>query len=122
MTDNYGVPVWFVSNDNIESKVIFEQSDMLKDMFKIPSNNTVLFCKNVFPYLANGEEYNLVKQISKQLDASSAIVLGCFDISYGIDKLFEKEGFKHTSQYNVMEKLPYHKAVVQNILRTFKIK
>ena len=122
LTDNYGVPVWFVSNDNIESKVIFEQSDMLKDMFKIPSNNTILLCRNVFPYLTIGEESNLVKQISKQLDASSAIVLGCFDISYGIDKLFEKEGFKHTSQYNVMEKLPYHKAVVQNILRTFKIK
>ena len=114
--DEQGKPILLSSKENLKSKITYKQSDIKKDFFRVPSKNTVLFCRNFIPYLKIGEEMELVKNIAQHLQSSSLVVLGHFEISYGIEKLFEKAGFKHTSLYNVMEKLPYHKALMQNAL------
>ena len=112
----------FRLKEEYKKNFIFNQSDIIKDFNKIPSKNTILLCRNIFPYLQIGESKKLIKQISKILDLSSVIVLGKFDIDYGIEKLFEKEGFIHTEQYNVMEKLPYYKVLFKKFLHRFKLK
>jgi chemotaxis methyl-accepting protein methylase len=79
-------------------------------------------CRNFLPYLQIGEQKNLVKQLSKKLDSTSMVVLGKFEIDYGIEKLFEKEGFVHTSQYNVMKKLPFFKALLTKLKYGLKLR
>ena len=106
--------------NDYKRNIVYEVSDIVQDINKIPLKNTVLLCRNVFPYLTIGDEKNIVKQISGRLDSSSVVVLGKFDIDYGIEKLFEKEGFVHTEQYNVMEKLPAYKALFKKLAYKFK--
>lgn len=118
--DELGNPALIISKENLESKIIYNKSDIIKDIFKIPTGNTVLLCRNFLPYLNTEDRTNLIKNIALHLQSSSLVVLGKFEISNGLEKLFEKEGFKHTSLYNVMERLPYHKALIQNLLRIFR--
>jgi hypothetical protein len=68
------------------------------------------------------DQKDLVKQISNRLNSTSVIVLGNFEISNGIDKLFEQEGFYHTKLYNVMEKKPQYKFFIQKLLSKLKLK
>ena len=117
-----GAIEWLSSKSNLDSKIVYTQSDIKKDILKIPRENTIFICKNFFPYLAIGEEKELVKQIANHLGSNSVVVLGNFDISHGIEKLFHKEGFVSTQQYNVLEKLPYFKLLFTKLLYKLKIK
>ena len=105
---------------NIEKFVRFKKSDIFKDIEKLPAKNTVLLCRNFWPYLRIAEQKRLVKMMSKQIKSSSLVVLGTFDVYNGVDKFFEEEGFRHTELYNVMEKLPEYKIVFKKILKKLK--
>lgn len=114
--------VLLTSRDWIDSKVKYKQSDIKCDIEKIPQDNTILLCRNFIPYLNLYDQKDLVKQISNRLNSTSVIVLGNFEISNGIDKLFEQEGFYHTKLYNVMEKKPQYKFFIQKLLSKLKLK
>ena len=107
-----GKASWLRAKQNVLSKIQYKISDITKDYKEIPEENTVLLCRNFWPYLTIKESAELSKQIAKRLKSSSLIVLGKFDTFYGIHKLFEREGFKHTKQFNIMEKLPPFQAFV----------
>lgn len=120
--DMDNTPVWLSSSKKLESNIIYNQSDILKDIHKIPSVNTVLLCRNFLPYLTIGEQKDLIKFLGKHLCSSSLVVLGNFEISYGVEKLFEQEGFRHTKQYNIMEKMTYPKAVLTRLMSKLRLR
>ena len=84
---------WSVS-DKFKNDIIFEQGDILQDIEDIPGKNTVLFCKNMWPYLPVEQQELLVKKIAEKFDSSCLIVTGDYDkILSRVDSLMQKEGF-----------------------------
>ena len=96
----------------------FSQADILKDINNIPEENTVLFCRNFWPYLKIEERNDMIKQLAKKLKPSSIVILGAFDSYYGIPNVFENEGFKkHANNYLMLEKLPKYRMLLKKLVK-----
>ena len=91
-------------NKDLKSMVRFKQADILKDVDFIPKKNTVLFARNLWPYLENMQSALLAYKLSKIFDKSSLLVIGDFDVEFGMGYLLESVGFKKTIIRNVYEK------------------
>lgn len=100
--DQFGIHVKV--NDNLKERIIFQKSDILKDVENLPKENTVLLCRNFWPYMPQSSKKLLAQKLATRLDSSSLIVIGSFDISNGIDKLLEEVGFEMTEVKGVMQK------------------
>ena len=99
-SNNSMIPVKI--KNNLREKVLFKHADILKDVKNIPKSNTVLMTRNMWPYLPAKKQVFLAKELAKQLDESSLIVLGHFEISQGTHKLLEEAGFEMTEIYGIM--------------------
>ena len=82
-------------NDILKDKIIFEQGDILKDVRKTMSDNTVLCCRNMWMYLKPHEKEQLAYYLAKNLGKNSTVILGFLDNYEGCaGKLLEKNGLK----------------------------
>lgn len=88
---------------NLKDKVEFIQADILKDIENVPKSNTVILCRNFWPYLAESKREFLAHKLSK-LDKSSLVVFGSFDSSSDVYGLLSDAGFKETKVEYVFEK------------------
>ncbi|MBP3820837.1 hypothetical protein J6G99_04235 [bacterium] len=105
----------FLSNKSIimspkqilKEKVNFEQGDIFKDIENIPKENTVLFCKNFWPYLSETKRELLAKKLGSKLGKSSLVIIGDFDsLRSDVRSLLSKNGFRENPYViNVWEKL-----------------
>ena len=88
----------------IKDKVIFNYADIRDDVENIPPKNTVLMCRNFWPYLSSKDRKILAQRLYTQLDKSSMLVLGNFDM-YGcaVDAI-KKAGFVETELYGIFRK------------------
>lgn len=68
-----------VVSDKLKRCVDFQVSDFCKDAEDMDYNNSVIFFRNVWPYLSRDKRKKLVSVISKKLNATTAIVTGNFD-------------------------------------------
>ena len=86
----------YAVKDNLFNKVNFAQANVLSDVKQIPSDNTVVFCRNFWPYLRDGEKINnLAKNLYNQLGQNSCVILGEYD--QGDERVFvamRNAGFK----------------------------
>lgn len=93
-----------VPKDNIKNKVIFSQSDILKDLEQKQPDNTVILCRNFWPYLSAKTREKLASLLAKNIGTNSLVAIGSFDCSKDILHLLEKRGFRETSVSNVFSK------------------
>lgn len=93
-----------VPKDNIRNKVIFTQSDILKDLEQKQPDNTVILCRNFWPYLSAKTREKLASLLAKNLGTNSLITIGSFDYNRDILNLLKKYGFRETSVSNVFSK------------------
>jgi len=87
----------------LEKNIEFKQSDIFKDKNLINKENTVLFCRNFWPYLRSKKASELAFFLAQNMKPSSMLVIGEYDKTFGIDKLLEETGFKRTSVRYVYE-------------------
>ncbi len=72
--------------DKLRRCVKFEEADMVKDSLNLPSSNTVVMARNVWPYLSSNQRWSLVYNLEK-LNKSSTVITGQFDdIAPGSEK------------------------------------
>ena len=103
--------------DVLKENAKFSQADIHKDFEAKPMRNTVLLCRNVWPYFYGFDQENLIKKISESfVDDSSLLIVGDFDImnesvyyrSYtaggSINDLLKKYGFVQAGQKFVYQK------------------
>lgn len=65
---------------NLYDNIKFETADITKDIHNIEPDNSIIFCRNFWPYLVNDEKIRkLSNDLYKQLGENSMIVLGHFD-------------------------------------------
>lgn len=93
-----------IPNDNIRDKVIFSQANILKDLSEKQANNTVLLCRNFWPYLNLETRKLLASLLSQNIGENSLLVIGSFDRERSTLQLLEKNGFKETFIENVFTK------------------
>ena len=93
-------------SDKFKKYVNFEQGDILKDIESIPRKNTVLFCKNLWPYLPVEQQEFLVKKFAERFDDSCVIITGDFDKRLSkVNPLMIEHGFsRHPKMLYVYEK------------------
>ena len=82
-----------IPKPNIKDKVIFSQSDIFEDVNTMPGENTVLLCRNFWPYLTPEKRTMLAQKLSEKLNKTSLVVIGHFDDGSNIGSLLEKHGF-----------------------------
>ena len=84
-------------NDAIKNLVKFEQGDIFRDIEKMPRNNTVLFCKNFWPYLTPEKRDLLAYKLCDRFDESSVVITGDYDYSKSnVDYLLKKYAFRRS--------------------------
>lgn len=89
----------------LKEKVIFKKANILNDFDNIPAANTVLLCRNFWPYMPAQNQIELAEKLSNKLDNSSIVQIGNFDIAAGVDKLLQNKGFKETYVKGLMKKV-----------------
>ena len=90
-------------NTDLKKNIEFKQSDIFDDKDLINKENTILFCRNFWPYLEGKKASELAFFLAQNMKPSSTIVIGAYDTGYNVNKLLEKTGFKKTNVKYVYE-------------------
>lgn len=91
--------------ENLKKNVVFSQGDILKDIEEMADKNTVLMCRNFWPYLDKEKQEVLAQKLEKKFDESSLVVIGNFDNEDAdVNKLLMEHNFLPTSVKNVFQK------------------
>lgn len=76
----------------------FSVADITDDVASIPSKNTILFCRNFWPYLeSKREQARLIENISSRLKDNCTLVIGDFDMESGVEQIIPTLEFKQVS-------------------------
>lgn len=78
---------------NIKDKVQFTRADIFDELDTMQGHNTVLLCRNVWPYMTPEKRELLAEKLSKTLDKTSLLVTGSFDESVNIPQILKDKGF-----------------------------
>ena len=103
----------------IHNMVEFNTGNIMEDIDNMPDKNTVLMCRNFWPYLSVEQRQQLAYKISKKFDNSSLVVIGVFDKEVYVDKLLESYGFIETKVKNVFVKANFFEKFCQKIKTKF---
>ena len=91
--------------DVLKQHVTFKESNIVDDAREMPFKHSVLFARNVWPYLGDEGADKLAMYLSQNMDSTSTLVIGDFDKMYNIDFLLHSYGFKESYLVdNVFEK------------------
>ncbi len=90
--------IYAAAKPTIKSKIIFEQSNILEDIDSIKPGNTILLCRNFWPYIKPEEKAKeLASKICSKLGLSDIVVIGYYDMFSGLaHKLLYDNGFVGT--------------------------
>lgn len=89
-----------IPKTDLRDSVIFSQSDIFDDIKTIPQKNTIVMCRNFWPYLTPQKREILAAGLSERLDSSSLIVIGDFDF-HSVYELLKKYKIMETGIKNV---------------------
>jgi len=88
----------------VKDSVIFSCTDIRDDVDNIPPKNTVLLCRNFWPYLSSKDRKLLAQKLYKQLDKSSMLVLGNFDMYGCVTDVLKQNGFVESEIFGIFRK------------------
>lgn len=88
---------------NLKDNVIFSKQNILEDVKTIDFQNTVLFARNFWHYLDEEDMDKLAMNLSHRMNKSSTLVIGNFDVEYGVNDILYHYGFDEKLE-NVYEK------------------
>lgn len=87
------LPYSFIAKKSLKQKVKFNLADIQSSIRNIEPSNSLVLCRNFWPYLSKEDRNNTILELSKKLDESSLVVIGCFDDS-SVTAQFRKCGFE----------------------------
>lgn len=82
-----------IPKEKIKIKVNFSQADILKDTSKKLPDNTVILCRNFWPYLSPAERKHLVSNLYRNIGNNSLVITGDFDHCTDTQELLKSHGF-----------------------------
>ena len=87
------LPYTFIAKKNLKQKVKFNLADIQSSINNIEPSNSLVLCRNFWPYLSEEDRNKTIIELSKRLDDSSLVVIGSFDDRRAITQL-NKCGFE----------------------------
>jgi chemotaxis methyl-accepting protein methylase len=72
-------PYFFEANDKLKNKVRFNQASIQSMIDSIEPSNSLVLCRNFWPYLETKDVYETIWKLGEKLDDSSLLVIGYFD-------------------------------------------
>ncbi len=91
-SSNKGVKLY----EHFQDKVTFTKKDITTDFEEKLPPNTILLCRNMWPYLESWQQKLLICKLQNTLDETSLLVIGNLERDYGITPLLVKAGFRET--------------------------
>lgn len=104
----YNIEYLYHVKDKLFNKINFSQADIVADVATVKPDNSVVFCRNFWPYLKDETKItDLAKKLYNQLGENSCVILGDFDQSdERVFKAMKKAGFKLVDEYmRIFEKV-----------------
>lgn len=96
---------YFQPNNILRNNINFSRGNIFDDIYNMPEHNTLLLCRNFWPYLSQEDRELLMSKISEKFDNTCCVAIGGFDEQYSnVLDLFDKYGFQKTSLYRVYRK------------------
>lgn len=87
-------------NPDLRNKVIFKRANLLNYLASLKdSGNSIVFCRNVTPYLSMDNLFDLANTAGRVLKKGSLIVFGEFDKHSGILDFIDVKGFEQCMDY-----------------------
>ena len=95
-----------IVKDSLKEKINFQQANIVNDFSgkNEPIENTLLVCRNFWPYLKQEDGKNLLVALAKRIKCPSAIVFGRFDSDFELSNKLKKCGFTYSELPYVMQK------------------
>ncbi len=95
-------PYKLTAKENLREAVQFRRANFLSQIDNIEKSNSVVFCRNFWPYLTYEQRELAAKKLAQQLDSQSIVVIGSFD---GTSAQFplSRQGFKEIA-FNIYKK------------------
>ena len=91
-------------NPLFKKMINYSIADITKDVSNIPPENTIIFCRNFWPYIESAQERTqLVNNLAQQLKTNCTIVIGNFDDTVETHRLLRANGFRNHKMTNVFE-------------------
>lgn len=88
----------------LKSKIKYAKADITEDIHNLPSKNTVLMCRNLFPYIKDEKvRYDMVETLASRLRENCVVVIGDSDKDIDLGRKLENAGFAKTDIDNVYE-------------------
>ncbi len=89
----YNYPVRI--NPELKKMINFSVADITEDVNNIPSQNTIVFCRNFWPYIKSGSDREkLINNLALKLKNNCTIVTGRYDDTVNLHRLLKEKGFK----------------------------
>ena len=101
---NNALKTSFTASDKLKEKVNFKLSDIQSQIDNINPTNSLVLCRNFWPYLSQSDRQQTFKRLCDKLDETSLIVIGYFDTS-AIKLPFEEYGYQEICPF-VYKKVP----------------
>ena len=82
----------------LEDTIVFDTKDITKDFVNIKKDNSIVFCRNFWPYLSKNDQLSLSANLSERLGNNSLCVIGSYDKrKLNMIKTFKSQGFNRTA-------------------------
>lgn len=113
----------------LKKAVKFEEKDITKDILNVKKDNSVIICRNLWPYLSEESREELSKNIAKQIGNNSICLIGRYDTEGSdVETLMEDQGlrmldlFKTSPCYTTTSNIPKENYPhnYMNLMMTFK--
>ncbi len=78
LKNNY-IPFLFEASSELKNNVQFSQASIQSKIDSIEPSNSLVMCRNFWPYLSENDVREAIWKLSEKLDDSSLLVVGCFD-------------------------------------------
>lgn len=81
-------------NPELNNQIKYSIADINVDTHNITDKNTILFCRNFWPYIKSTEErVNLLHKLTGKLKDNCLLVTGNYDDTVELGKILSEEGF-----------------------------
>lgn len=90
-------------DDKLKKCVCFSKGNLVNEVSSLDYSNSVIFFRNVWPYLNKEQQKAIVKSLSQKMEKSTMLITGIFDYNERLNPKFNK----WLSQFGLLQISPF---------------
>lgn len=89
----------FCPSEKLSSKINFKLGRIEDEIGNVEKSNSLVFCRNVWPYFDRDDAVELLNKLLDKLDSSSLLVIGQFDMTKTVKQTLLNNGYYSVAPY-----------------------